>query len=125
MPPDGRSVKEYWSEYGSIDKQPIFNCQRRIPSEVGVIKAREGTGEEGVISGVVLITRPWFKIARSVVKSPQVAERGDVNIHSLTPENEDGHNSPVVARPPIRGWCIIISSLLLLKIHRVEEVATR
>ncbi|GFW60876.1 hypothetical protein TNCV_4870891 [Trichonephila clavipes] len=36
-------------------------------------------------SGVVLVTLPWFKITRSVAKTPRVAEQCDVNIHSLTP----------------------------------------
>ncbi|GFX39479.1 hypothetical protein TNCV_2668411 [Trichonephila clavipes] len=38
----------------------------------------------GAISGVVLVTRPWFKITRSVAKSPRAAEQCDVIIHSLT-----------------------------------------
>ncbi|GFX44050.1 uncharacterized protein TNCV_4118461 [Trichonephila clavipes] len=38
----------------------------------------------GAISGVVLVTVPWFKITRSVTKSPRVPEQCDVNIHSLT-----------------------------------------
>ncbi|GFX61537.1 uncharacterized protein TNCV_2745121 [Trichonephila clavipes] len=31
--------------------------------------------------------RPWFKITRSVSKSPRVAEQYDVNIHSLDHES--------------------------------------
>ncbi|GFW02793.1 hypothetical protein TNCV_3731931 [Trichonephila clavipes] len=38
----------------------------------------------GASSGVYHVTRPWFKITRSVVISPNVAEQCDVNIHSLT-----------------------------------------
>ncbi|GFX17093.1 uncharacterized protein TNCV_4266191 [Trichonephila clavipes] len=37
----------------------------------------------GASSGVVHVTRPWFKKAWSVAKSPCVAEECDVNIHSL------------------------------------------
>ncbi|GFX54476.1 hypothetical protein TNCV_1586611 [Trichonephila clavipes] len=44
----------------------------------GVIVRREGCQH------VVLVTLPWFKINRSVAKSPRVAEKCDVNIHSLT-----------------------------------------
>ncbi|GFT33885.1 hypothetical protein TNCV_4383711 [Trichonephila clavipes] len=40
--------------------------------------------EEGASSGVVLVTLPWYKMTRSVAKSPRVAEQCDVNIHSLT-----------------------------------------
>ncbi|GFW99788.1 uncharacterized protein TNCV_3420171 [Trichonephila clavipes] len=37
----------------------------------------------GVSSGVFLITSPWFKITRSIAKSPRVAEQCDVNIQSI------------------------------------------
>ncbi|GFW72978.1 uncharacterized protein TNCV_831011 [Trichonephila clavipes] len=37
----------------------------------------------GAISCVVVVT-PWFKMTKSVAKSPRVAEQCDVNIHSLT-----------------------------------------
>ncbi|GFV51671.1 neuroendocrine convertase 1 [Trichonephila clavipes] len=37
-----------------------------------------GNHYRGAISGVVLITWPWFKIPRSMAKSPRVAEQCDV-----------------------------------------------
>ncbi|GFU47808.1 uncharacterized protein TNCV_4465501 [Trichonephila clavipes] len=37
----------------------------------------------GASSGVVHVTRPWFKITWSVAKSPRVAEQRDVNIQSI------------------------------------------
>ncbi|GFX29181.1 uncharacterized protein TNCV_3217161 [Trichonephila clavipes] len=46
----------------------------------GVVVRRGGTS-----SGVVVLSLPWFKITRSVAKSPRVAEQCDGKIHSLTP----------------------------------------
>ncbi|GFV40353.1 hypothetical protein TNCV_4092171 [Trichonephila clavipes] len=43
--------------------------------------------EGGASSGVVLVTLPWFKITRSVSKSPRLAEQCEVNNHSLTIRN--------------------------------------
>ncbi|GFW31494.1 uncharacterized protein TNCV_1288411 [Trichonephila clavipes] len=43
-----------------------------------VVVRREGTS-----SGGILVTCPWFKMTRSVAKSPRVAKQCDVNIHSL------------------------------------------
>ncbi|GFU32976.1 uncharacterized protein TNCV_4155621 [Trichonephila clavipes] len=37
----------------------------------------------GASSGVVHVSRPWFKITWSVAKSPRVAEQCDVNIQSI------------------------------------------
>ncbi|GFW75547.1 uncharacterized protein TNCV_4427301 [Trichonephila clavipes] len=44
----------------------------------GVIVRRR----ESASSGDVLVTCPWLKITKSVVKSPRVAEQCPVNIHS-------------------------------------------
>ncbi|GFW12071.1 hypothetical protein TNCV_4531361 [Trichonephila clavipes] len=44
-------------------------------------------GEGSASSGVVLFTCEWFKITRSIAKSPRVAEQCDANIHSLTLDN--------------------------------------
>ncbi|GFU82057.1 uncharacterized protein TNCV_517371 [Trichonephila clavipes] len=38
----------------------------------------------GASSGVVLVTIPWFKMTRSVAKTPREAEQCDFNILSLT-----------------------------------------
>ncbi|GFY11135.1 uncharacterized protein TNCV_4471211 [Trichonephila clavipes] len=56
-----------------------LNLSRLKRPQVGVVVRRRGDS-----SGVVLVTGPWFKIARSVAKSPRVAEQSDVNIYSLT-----------------------------------------
>ncbi|GFW43206.1 uncharacterized protein TNCV_1349701 [Trichonephila clavipes] len=44
----------------------------------GVVVRREGSAS----SGDALVSRPWFKITKSVTKSPRVAEQCAVNIHS-------------------------------------------
>ncbi|GFV89886.1 uncharacterized protein TNCV_4691151 [Trichonephila clavipes] len=44
----------------------------------GVVVSRGGAN-----LGIVVVTRLWFKMMRSVVKSPQVDEQCDVNIHSI------------------------------------------
>ncbi|GFV09489.1 uncharacterized protein TNCV_3158871 [Trichonephila clavipes] len=58
-----------------------FNLSRAQTSSrwCGAVVRRGGSS-----SGVVLVTLPWFKMTRSVAKSPRVAEQCDVNIHSLT-----------------------------------------
>ncbi|GFY18713.1 hypothetical protein TNCV_2399351 [Trichonephila clavipes] len=52
---------------------------KRLP--VGVVWK---LGERGASSGVVFVTGPWFKSMRPVAKSPRVAEKCDIDIHSLT-----------------------------------------
>ncbi|GFT49360.1 hypothetical protein TNCV_4583291 [Trichonephila clavipes] len=65
----------------------------------GVVVRRRGAS-----SGVVLVTCPWFKITRSIAKSPRVAEQCDVNIHSLTCG---------------RGCLVVMASALWVQVNRV------
>ncbi|GFV78825.1 hypothetical protein TNCV_4079251 [Trichonephila clavipes] len=54
-------------------------------------------------SGVVLVTSPWFKITRSVAKSPHVAEQCDVSIHSLTQACYCMHDLLILIRSGVFG----------------------
>ncbi|GFT71433.1 hypothetical protein TNCV_971031 [Trichonephila clavipes] len=65
-------------------KQKLLDIRERKENARG---AR--AGERGTSSGVVLVTRPWFKIMRTVAKTPRVAEQCDVNISSLPQANSD------------------------------------
>ncbi|GFV76655.1 hypothetical protein TNCV_4728751 [Trichonephila clavipes] len=59
-------------------------------------------------SGVVHVTRPWFKITWSVAISLRVAEQCDVNIHSLTrplPKSVDFYDSES-RQPPCQLRCL-------------------
>ncbi|GFW37998.1 uncharacterized protein TNCV_4631991 [Trichonephila clavipes] len=64
-----------------VGKRCTLNLSRAQTSSrwCGVV-VREG----GASSGVVLVTKPWFKMTRSVAKSPRVSEQCDINIHSFT-----------------------------------------
>ncbi|GFY20097.1 uncharacterized protein TNCV_2147901 [Trichonephila clavipes] len=69
----------------------------------------------GASSDVILVTWPWFKITRYVVKCARVAEQCDVNIHSLTrlrAKSVDFHDAKNRHRP-----CRII--ILHLRLPRV------
>ncbi|GFW50616.1 uncharacterized protein TNCV_2889181 [Trichonephila clavipes] len=66
-----------------VGQRCMLNLSRAETSSrwCGVVVRREG----GASSGVVHVTRPWFKITWSVAKSPRVAEQCDVNIQSIHP----------------------------------------
>ncbi|GFX02018.1 hypothetical protein TNCV_372071 [Trichonephila clavipes] len=60
----------------------ITNTWRGRGSQV--VKITDSWLETGVVLIKVQNYGPWFKTTRSVAKCPRVAERCDVNIHSLT-----------------------------------------
>ncbi|GFV49870.1 hypothetical protein TNCV_1391521 [Trichonephila clavipes] len=72
-------------------------------------------------SSVVLLTRSWFRMTRSIVKSPHVAQQCDVNIHSL-------RNSEICrgsGRLELVAEASRVRVLVPLKISHVERDDTR
>ncbi|GFU60220.1 hypothetical protein TNCV_4249221 [Trichonephila clavipes] len=55
-------------------------------------------------SGVVLVIWPWFKITRSITKSTHVAERGEIDIRSLTHLTSVELSQKAPEGPPIKTY---------------------
>ncbi|GFS73855.1 uncharacterized protein TNCV_1458801 [Trichonephila clavipes] len=76
-----------------MSSSPVHLKTRRVGARCTLNLSRTQTSSRwcdvvvrrgGASSGFVLVTRPWFKMTRSVAKIPPVAEQCDANLHSLT-----------------------------------------
>ncbi|GFX44198.1 uncharacterized protein TNCV_4119941 [Trichonephila clavipes] len=70
---------------------PVRTCRVVQQCTLNLSRAETSSRWCGVVvrsggrsSGVIHVTRPWFKITRYVAKIPRVAEQSDVNVPSLT-----------------------------------------
>ncbi|GFV36472.1 hypothetical protein TNCV_2259911 [Trichonephila clavipes] len=62
-------------------------CRRPMPVKLLIAQTSSigaSVRRGGASSGVVLVTCLWFKITRSVAKSPRIAKQCDFNFKSLT-----------------------------------------
>ncbi|GFV51050.1 uncharacterized protein TNCV_4743271 [Trichonephila clavipes] len=99
-----------------VEQRCTLNLSRAETSSrwCGVVVRRGGAS-----SGVVHVTRPWFKITWSVAKSPRVAEQCDVNIQSINQPSRFKVLTLHVA--PNKAWTGLDSALKPMVLGTVSE----